>query len=125
MPALASYGNRPYNDYSHIEIGLTMSTKPQKKEAAAYKIERLEARVSAQEKALFTKAAAIQGRTLSEFVVSTLHDASSRVIESYEIMRLTEQDRKTFIDALLNTPEPSKNLKAAARRYFKHTKNAT
>lgn len=95
-----------------------MSSQPRKKkEAPVYKVERLEARVSSQEKKLFARAAAIQGRTLSEFVVSTLHEAANHVIESHEIIRISEQDRETFVNAFLNPPAPNRNLKAAAKRH--------
>ncbi len=94
-----------------------MSSQPKKKLGSTYKVERLEARISKQEKILFAKAAAIQGRSLSEFVVSSLHNAASQVIQAHEIIRLAEQDRETFVNALLNPPEPNKNLKAAAKRY--------
>jgi uncharacterized protein (DUF1778 family) len=98
-----------------------MTTKPNRKaEPGTYKVERLEARISSQEKSIFARAAAIQGRTLSEFVVSSLHEAASRAIQTYEVMRLAEQDREAFVNALLNPPEPSDNLKAAAKRYFKN-----
>ena len=96
-----------------------MSSRARKKhETGAYKVERLEARISRQEKELFARAAAIQGRTPSEFVVSALHDAALKVIEAHEVIRLTEKDRAVFVEALLNPPEPSANLKAAAKRYF-------
>lgn len=96
-----------------------MVSQPKKKRGvAAYKVARLEARISEQEKNLFTKAAAIQGRSLSEFVVSSLHDTALRVMESHDVIRLTERDRETFVNALLNPPKPNKNLKAAAKRYF-------
>jgi uncharacterized protein (DUF1778 family) len=100
-----------------------MPNKPKRKaDSGAYKVERLEARVSSQEKSIFARAAAIQGRTLSEFVVSSLHEAASRAIQNYEVTELTEQDREAFVNALLNPPEPSSNLKAAAKRYFKREK---
>jgi uncharacterized protein (DUF1778 family) len=100
-----------------------MPAKPKRKaESAIYKVERLEARVSSQEKNLFARAAAIQGRTLSEFVVSSLHEAASRAIQNHEVIQLTDRDRQAFISALLNPPEPSANLKAAAKRYFKRAK---
>jgi uncharacterized protein (DUF1778 family) len=89
-----------------------------KHNAAVYKVERLEARISKQEKDLFAKAAALQGRSLTEFVVSSLHDIAIRVIESNRVIKLTERDSKIFANALLNPPEPNKNLKAAAKRYF-------
>jgi len=101
-----------------------MAPQPKRKTATrSYKVERLEARISSQEKATFAKAAAIQGRTLSEFVVSTLHEASAKIIESHEVLRLAEQDRKSFVQAMLNPPEPSENLKVAAQRYLKRRRS--
>ena len=96
-----------------------MVSQIKKHNSASYKVERLEARVSKREKDLFTKAAAIQGRSLTEFVVSSLHDTAVRVIESHNVIKLKERDSEVFVNALLNPPEPNKNLKAAAKRYFK------
>ena len=95
-----------------------MVSQVKKQGAAFYKVERLEARVSKREKDLFAKAAAIQGRSLTEFVISSLHDTAMRIIESHKVIKLTERDSEVFVNALLNPPEPNKNLKAAAKRYF-------
>ncbi len=95
-----------------------MVSQVKKHNAAVYKVERLEARVSKREKDLFAKAAAIQGRSLTEFVISSLHDTALRVLESHNIIKLTGRDSEIFANALLNPPEPNKNLKAAAKRYF-------
>jgi uncharacterized protein (DUF1778 family) len=43
--------------------------------------ERLEARVSRDQKALFQRAAVLRGRTLTDFVIASVHGAAVRVIE--------------------------------------------
>ena len=50
--------------------------------------ERLEARVSRDQKALFQRAAELQGRTLTDFVIASVHDAAIRVIEETQTIRL-------------------------------------
>ncbi len=81
------------------------------------KDERLEARVSKEQKELFQHAADIQGRTLTDFMISSLQDAAVRTIQEYEVMTLSASDREVFIEALLNPPEPSKRLQTAAQGY--------
>lgn len=79
--------------------------------------ERLEARISKEHKELFQRAADIQGRTLTDFVISSVLDAAKKAIQEHEMMILSAQDREVFVKALLNPPEPSAKLWAAAQRY--------
>lgn len=79
--------------------------------------ERLETRVSLEQKRLFQRAAALQGRTLSDFVVSSLREAAVRTVQEHEYMTLGTQDRDAFVAALLRPSEPGDRLKAARRRY--------
>jgi uncharacterized protein (DUF1778 family) len=81
--------------------------------------ERLEARISRDQKALFQRAAELQGRTLTDFVIASVHDAAIRAIEDAETIRLTTKDSRAFAEALLNPREPSARLKTAAQRYLK------
>jgi uncharacterized protein (DUF1778 family) len=92
-------------------------TNKQMIEATRGKKERLEARVSAEQKELFMRAAALQGGTLTEFVVRSLQEAASRTIREHEIMELTAQDREVFIETLLNPPGPNERLRQAAIEY--------
>jgi uncharacterized protein (DUF1778 family) len=80
--------------------------------------ERLEARVSADQKDLFVRAAELQGRTLTDFVVATLHEAAVRTIEEMRAIRLNAEESRAFAEAMLNPREPSPRLRAAARRYI-------
>ena len=81
------------------------------------KTERLEARVSREQKELFQRAADIQGLTLTDFMISSMQNAAVGAIQEHKIMTLTGHDREIFIEALLNPSEPSERLQAAAQRY--------
>ncbi|HEX3912990.1 MAG TPA: DUF1778 domain-containing protein [Steroidobacteraceae bacterium] len=81
--------------------------------------QRLEARISRDQKTLFQRAAELQGRTLTDFVIASAHDAAVRTIEEAQTIRLNAEDSRTFAEALLNPREPNARLKAAAERYLK------
>lgn len=81
------------------------------------KAERLEARISQEQKALFQQAAALQGRSLSDFVIRSAQEAALRTVQKQEFMRLTAEDREVFVAALLEDAEPNERLKEAYRRY--------
>lgn len=74
---------------------------------------RLEARISFDLHATIKRAAELQGRTLTDFVVSTLQDAAHRAVEQAEIIRMSLDDQASFAQALLNPPEPTPALKRA------------
>jgi uncharacterized protein (DUF1778 family) len=85
--------------------------------ATKSKTERLEARIPGDAKAILTKAAALQGRSLTDFVVGSALDAARRVIRESEILELSERDQTAFAEALLSPPRAARALRAAARRY--------
>jgi uncharacterized protein (DUF1778 family) len=70
---------------------------------------------------LFQQAAALSGRTLSEFVVVSAQDAARRVIAEHESVRLSREEQSTFVQALLNPPTPNARLKRAAKAYRQRT----
>jgi uncharacterized protein (DUF1778 family) len=78
---------------------------------------RLEARISPETKALLQKAAALQGKTLTSFVVASLQAEALRVIQEHQILKLSVEDSEAFANALLNPPLPNDALKAAASRH--------
>jgi len=65
------------------------------------------------------RAAEIQGRTLTDFVVAAADEAACRTIEQTEIIRLSVEDQRQIAAAILNPPEPGPALRRAARRYRK------
>lgn len=80
--------------------------------------ERLEARVSREQKELFQRAAELQGRTLTDFVVASAHQAAVRTIEEMSTIRLSAEESRAFAEALLHPCEPDDRLRAAARRFL-------
>lgn len=78
---------------------------------------RLDARVTAEDKDLFERAAALSGSSTTAFVVSSLREAARRVIGEHETMQLSERDRQAFVAALLEDAEPAEPMRRAARRY--------
>ena len=80
---------------------------------------RLEARISSTQKARLQRAAALSGRTLSEFVVASAQEAAARIIGEHEAIRLSRAEQVAFVDALLDPPAPSARLRRAAAAYRK------
>ena len=80
---------------------------------------RLEARLPAEVMAVLKRAAEIEGRTLTDFVVAAAHEAARRTIESTEVVRLSVEDSRRFAEALLSPPEPAPALRRAGERYRK------
>jgi uncharacterized protein (DUF1778 family) len=85
--------------------------------ATDHTIARLEARLPADVYALLKRAAEIQGRTLTDFVVSAAREAASRTIEETEILRLSAEDQQRIADSLLQPPTPAPALERAFRRH--------
>lgn len=78
---------------------------------------RLETRISQETKALIQKAADLEGRSLTDYVVTTVQTAAYQVIEHYQTLKLNLEDSETFVEAILNPKEPNEALKLAALRY--------
>ncbi len=80
---------------------------------------RFEVCVSAAQKRLLQHAAALSGRTLSEFVVTSAQDAARRVIAEHESIQLSREEQLAFVQALLQPSEPKERLKRAAKAYLR------
>jgi len=63
------------------------------------------------------RAAEIQGRSISDFVVAAAQEAAERTIERTEIIRLSVEGQRAFAQAILNPPAPSAGLKKAAKAH--------
>ena len=77
---------------------------------------RLEARITPELHGLLKRAAELQGRTMTDFVVSAVQDAAMRVVEQAEVVRLSLVDQQAFADALLGPPKANAALKKAVTR---------
>ncbi len=75
---------------------------------------RLEARLSRRTRDLLKRAARLQGRSLTDFVVTAAEAEAKRVLEDEAILRVSLDDQKRIVEALLDPPKPN----AALRRAF-------
>lgn len=82
-------------------------------------MERLEARVSRQQKKLFQRAAELRGVTLTDFLIGALQEAATKTIEDHNTIRLSVEEQKVFVEALMNPPAANQDLRRAAERYRK------
>ena len=78
---------------------------------------RLEARLPANVHAMLKRAAQIQGRTLTDFVVGAAQEAALRTIEQTQIIQLSAQDQLRFAQALLDPPKPNAALMRASEHH--------
>jgi len=74
---------------------------------------RLEARISPDALATVKRAAEIQGRSLSDFVVAAAQDAAQRTIEETQVIRLALADQRALVRSLLAPPAPTPALRKA------------
>lgn len=79
--------------------------------------ERLEARISVDQKALIQRAAELEGRSVTDFVVTSVQEAARRTLEAHDVIALSAADSRAFVDALLSPPPVNARLKDSVRLY--------
>ena len=88
------------------------------RKATRHRSERVEARVTPEQKKLLERAAALAGRSLTDFVLSSAQAAAVETISRHELLELTPEDQDVFVAALMKPPAPNEALRAAAARYL-------
>ena len=81
------------------------------------KQQRLEARITPEQKRLIERAAELRGTTVTEFVVASAQQAAADTIKDFEILTLHNEASKVFVRAILNPPLPNEAARASAHRY--------
>lgn len=81
------------------------------------KSERLEARVTLQQKMLLQRAAELRGLSLTDFLVTSAQTVAEATIREHNVITLTAQDSLAFAEALLSPREPNEALRAAFARH--------
>ena len=74
---------------------------------------RLEARIAPDALAVVKRAAEIQGRSVSDFVVEASRAEAERTIEKTQIIRLSLADQERMVEILTNPPRASPGLDRA------------
>ncbi len=81
------------------------------------KSERIAVRVTPKQKALLARAAALRGRSLTDFVIDIAQREAEQDLERSRIISLSSQGQQQLAEMILNPPEPNEHLKAAVRAY--------
>jgi uncharacterized protein (DUF1778 family) len=84
--------------------------------AISTRIERLDARLSREEKEMIETAANLRGTSFSDFVRIVTKEAALKTIREHEVLTLSEKSKRIFVEALLHPPKPNARAVAAARR---------
>jgi uncharacterized protein (DUF1778 family) len=83
------------------------------------KDERIDVRLDRNKKQLIARAALLESRSLSDFVVSAMVKHSREVIEQSTLIELNAEQAARFAEALANPPAPNAALREAAEKYRK------
>ena len=78
---------------------------------------RLEARITPSALAVVKRAAAIEGRSVSDFVVAAAQAAAARTIEQTQVIQLAAEEQRRFVDLLLDPPAPAPALDRARQAH--------
>ena len=65
---------------------------------------RVEARIAPDVLVVVRRAAELQGRSISDFLVTAAKEAAYRTIEENQIIRLSVDDQQRFTELLINPP---------------------
>lgn len=78
---------------------------------------RLEARIAPDALAVVKRAAELQGRSVSDFVVAAAQEAANRAIEEAQIIRLSVEDQRAITEAILHPPPLTPAMMRAVSRH--------
>lgn len=80
---------------------------------------RFDARLNEQQKYLIQRAADLEGRTMTDFVLQSAEAAAEKTIEKRTMIMLSARDSELFVDAILNPKGPGPVMRKAFREYRK------
>ncbi|MGP8245199.1 MAG: DUF1778 domain-containing protein [Bryobacteraceae bacterium] len=78
---------------------------------------RIEARIAPEALLVVRRAAELQGRSISDFVVAAAQEVAHRTIDEAQLIRLSIEDQQRFVDLLLNPPVLAPALKRARKAH--------
>lgn len=82
--------------------------------------DRIDIRINSSQKELIKYASEIRGfKSVSEFVVYCVNTEATKIISENSKVLNTIEDKKIFLDAILNPPSPNSELKKAQLNYKK------
>lgn len=72
---------------------------------------RLEARITPQQKELFSRAAAVSGMSLTDFVKTALIEKANDTLQKHDVIQLCMEDQQQLADHLINPPKTPAKFK--------------
>jgi uncharacterized protein (DUF1778 family) len=78
---------------------------------------RIEARIAPDALLVVKRAAALQGRSISDFVVAAAQEIAHRTIDEAQVIRLSVEDQRRFVELLLNPPALAPALNRAKKAH--------
>jgi uncharacterized protein (DUF1778 family) len=93
----------------------------QPRRVAPAKTYRFDARLNEEQKLLIQRAADLEGRTMTDFVLHSAEAAAERTIENRAMLVLTARETEAFADTILKPRAPGPVLRRAAREYHEKT----
>lgn len=81
------------------------------------KAERINLRLDHLSKRKLEKAAFIEGKAVSQYILSNVLKSAEKTINSHEQMVLNKKDAELFFDAIINPPKPNHKLLDAMAEY--------
>ncbi len=88
------------------------------------KSQRFVARVTAADKQLFQKAAAIEGRSLAKFITLHTREVARQIVNRNNLIQLDAAQSRRFVEALLAPPRPpTPSMRESIRAYRRSVKS--
>jgi uncharacterized protein (DUF1778 family) len=78
---------------------------------------RIEARIAPDALQVVKRAAELQGRSISDFVVAAAQEVAHRTIDEAHVIRLSVEDQERFVGLLLKPPVLAPALKRAKKAH--------
>jgi uncharacterized protein (DUF1778 family) len=82
---------------------------------------RFDARLNEEQKILIQRAADLEGRTMTDFVLHSAETAAERTIQERAMLILSARETEAFVTAILQPKAPGPVLQKAATHYKRTT----
>jgi uncharacterized protein (DUF1778 family) len=98
-------------------MGQAVPKTKNRKKTSKVKAYRFDARLNEHQKTLLQRAADLEGRTVTDFVLHSAEAAAERTIQERAMLILSARETETFVNAILKPAEPGSVLRGAAQHY--------
>ena len=81
------------------------------------KMDRIDLRVTKEQKEVLARAAVLSGVSMSSFLVANALTEAKKIVAKSEVIVLSDRDRDLFYSILRQPPKPNKNLVKLLRNH--------